>query len=70
MSTHECPGAGCYIRIDSDELMCRKHWYMVPKVLRTRVWQAWDNGNGAGTDKHEAAISAAIKSIGGGLAAW
>jgi hypothetical protein len=44
-------------------LMCRAHWYAVPKALRNAVWAAWDNGAGSGTSQHRAAITAAIRSV-------
>lgn len=27
--------------------MCREHWFMVPKALQDRVYQAWRNWRGA-----------------------
>jgi len=37
----------------------------VPKPLRDAVWTAWRNGAGAGSAEPTAAITAAIRSIGG-----
>jgi hypothetical protein len=44
-------------------LMCRPHWYQVPKPIRGAVWAAWDEGRGAGTPAHRAAIEAAIAAV-------
>jgi hypothetical protein len=67
--THECPAAGCTREVSIDMLMCRQHWYMVPGAIRTAVWNAWQDGAGAGTAQHTAAISSAIRSVNEKLAA-
>lgn len=67
--THECPAAGCADEIPYEMLMCRSHWYMVPQAVRTAVWNAWQDGAGAGTPQHTAAIGAAIRSVNARLAA-
>jgi hypothetical protein len=41
-------------------LACGGHWYQVPRPVRNAVWRAWDNGGGAGSAEHTAAIQAAI----------
>jgi len=41
-------------------LACRRRWYQVSRPIRTAVWRAWDNGNGAGTEAHRLAMSLAI----------
>ena len=69
MTAHECPAAGCDRKIGYGLLMCRSHWYMVPKSIRDTVWKAWEHGEGAGTPGHSAAIRAAIKSVNDRLAA-
>lgn len=63
MSTHVCPAAPCAEQISADQLMCRAHWYMLPAAIRTAVWVAWQDGAGAGTRQHQAAIAAAIRSV-------
>ena len=67
--THECPATGCDREVSVDMLMCRSHWNMVPTPLRTAVWNAWQDGAGAGTTQHAAAINAAIRSVNEKLAA-
>jgi hypothetical protein len=62
---HTCPGPGCKRQVPQHMLMCRNHWYQVPRDLRSDVWNAWQDGAGAGTIEHTEAILAAIKSIGG-----
>jgi hypothetical protein len=69
--THECPAAGCTREVRQEMLMCRIHWYMVPPPLRAAVWNAWQDGAGAGagSPQHTAAIRAAIRSVNEKLAA-
>ena len=67
--THECPATGCASEIRYEMLMCRSHWYMVPKAIRTAVWNAWQDGAGAGSTQHAAAVNAAIRSVNEKLAA-
>ena len=61
--THECPKNGCTRRVPSHMLACRNHWYAIPAPLRSAVWNAWQNGAGAGSPEHSAAISAAVRSL-------
>lgn len=44
--TH-CPITGCSEQIDPSRLMCRQHWYQVPKPLRNHIWSTWRSGKGA-----------------------
>ena len=69
MTGHDCPARGCPQRVPDHMLMCRPHWYMVPKTERQAVWAAWDGGSGAGTPEHQDAIRAAVKSVNDRLAA-
>jgi hypothetical protein len=51
--THECPVDGCDVQVGLDHLMCREHWFLVPKVLRHQVWRAWrgwQSGRNSGSD--------------------
>ena len=66
---HECPANGCPQHVRIGMLMCRPHWYMVPRPLRDAVWAAWDDGYGAETPEHRQAIHAAIRAVNDKLAA-
>ena len=61
--THECPASLCTEQIDSDMLMCPRHWHLVPAAVRRAVWIAWKRGAGAGTPAHRAAIRLAIAAV-------
>lgn len=38
---YDCAILGCGRRIPTSQLMCREHWFMVPKPVRDRVNAAW-----------------------------
>jgi hypothetical protein len=50
----------CRLPIDASRLMCRDHWYLVPKEVRDQVWATWRSGQGAFSKEHEEAVRAAI----------
>lgn len=41
---HLCHWPGCKTRVPPKMWGCRKHWYTLPKILRTAVWQAYRPG--------------------------
>jgi hypothetical protein len=59
-SPSRCPVPGCRKPIDPSRLMCRDHWYLVPKSLRDRIWATWRSGKGARTREHRDAVLAAV----------
>lgn len=61
--THLCPASRCAEQVPYGQLMCRGHWFMVPGPLRAAVFRAWDDGRGAGTAAHRAAMLAAIGAV-------
>ena len=61
--SHQCPADGCAQAVTPSVLMCRPHWYLVPKPLRNAVWAAWAEGAGAGTLAHYEAIRAATAAV-------
>lgn len=44
MSAHHCHAIGCDDPCPPAHLMCRRHWRLVPKVLRDAVWAAYRPG--------------------------
>jgi hypothetical protein len=55
-----CPVSGCSEQIDPSRLMCRDHWYRVPRQLRDLVWATWRSGEGALSSEHLQAVRLAI----------
>lgn len=54
--SHECPADDCVASCDQ-VLMCRKHWRMVPRVMRTEVngaWRTFRRAGGPGIGRAEA----------------
>jgi len=41
---HHCHAERCTIRTKPEMLMCRRHWFMVPKALQRAVWNAYRPG--------------------------
>lgn len=62
MTMHRCPGPNCNRKVSEDKLMCRDHWYQVPRELRDNVWRTYRHV--PGTRDHHAAMMAAIASLG------
>jgi hypothetical protein len=58
-----CPVAGCDAAIDPTRLMCRRHWYAVPRWLRDRVWRTWHSGAGALSPEHRDAVLQALAAV-------
>lgn len=70
--TDQCPVDDCDQVPAADQLMCRRHWFMVPKLLRDEVWSAWrrrcdardrPGEYAAARDRHEHAKAVAIRSV-------
>lgn len=38
---HFCHASDCLERVPPKMLMCRRHWYMVPRELRSAIWGAY-----------------------------
>jgi hypothetical protein len=58
-----CPIPRCPVPIDPTRLMCRKHWYQVPKPIRDQVWATWRSGQGARSREHKDAVRLAIAAV-------
>ena len=41
---HTCHALDCPIEVRPEMLMCRRHWFMIPKTLRDRVLETYRNG--------------------------
>lgn len=67
MSAHTCHAEGCTIRCKPEFLMCRKHWFMVPRALQDAVWDAYVPGqcdfDPLPSDEWHAAADAAIEAV-------
>lgn len=41
---HTCHAIACKRHVLPEMLMCRKHWFMVPRYLQLRVWATYRSG--------------------------
>ncbi len=62
-----CPVTGCGQQISPSRLMCRRHWYQIPRQLRDRVWATWRSGEGVLSDEHCEAVLSAIAFLSPGI---
>lgn len=57
-SVNACPIDGCTAGRRSNQLMCKRHWYRVPKEIRDRVWSTarrmWADDDGGESEWQEA----------------
>jgi hypothetical protein len=58
-----CRADGCNIRRRPDQLMCRKHWAMVPSHLQAAVYATWTPRSFRQTEEWAAAVRAAVDSL-------
>lgn len=36
-----CAATGCFRQVEPGMLMCKSHWFTLPKPLRDEVWRTW-----------------------------
>lgn len=41
---HHCHAKKCKIKVPPQMLMCKAHWFMVPMLIRSRVWKHYRVG--------------------------
>ncbi len=42
--SHVCHAINCKIEVPPEMLMCKKHWFMVPKDIRNQIWEHYRSG--------------------------
>lgn len=51
--SHDCFAYGCFCRVPSHMLMCRRHWAMVPQDIKQKVWAEFRaKGSAFGSEGH------------------
>ena len=55
-----CRIPGCPAQVGRLRLMCRRHWYRVPKPLRDQVWATWRSGEGLSGPAYRQAVAQAV----------
>jgi hypothetical protein len=64
--SHRCHAIGCDVEVHPSLLMCRRHWFMVPKPLRKDVWRLYQKGQEVTKEpsrEYLAAAKAAIAAV-------
>ena len=60
-TTHRCPIGDCPARVPHEQLMCPRHWQLVPPSLKRALYRTWQRGAGAGSREHQQAMRACIE---------
>lgn len=60
---HPCKIPGCPAVVAADRLMCRPHWYQVPRALRDSVWATWRSGAGVLSADYREAVRQAVEAV-------
>ena len=42
--SHRCHATGCTAAVPPEMWGCRRHWFMVPKGIRDRIWRHYRAG--------------------------
>lgn len=63
LSPHRCHAKGCKRIIPPRLLMCRGHWWMVPRGLRDAIWAAYREGQEIRKDPSREWLIAARQAI-------
>jgi hypothetical protein len=61
---HRCHARGCAVNVRPELLMCRKHWFMVPRKIQRAVWASYRPGQCDDMDASESWHEAADAAIG------
>lgn len=64
---HRCPADGCSLMVNTDKLMCYKHWKLVPEDIQKKVYRTYyakqRNGTQANEQAHYDAMQEAIEAV-------
>jgi hypothetical protein len=60
-TTHRWPVRDCPAHIPHEQLMCPRHWPLVPSSLKRALHRAWRAGAGDGSREHQQAMRACIE---------
>ena len=44
ISRHTCHATGCQEFVPREMWGCRKHWFMLPKIMRNQIWRYYQSG--------------------------
>ncbi len=61
--SHTCHAIDCSRKVPPKMLMCRRHWFMVDKPLRDKVWETYIVGQEVTKDPTSEYLKAAQAAI-------
>jgi hypothetical protein len=59
--SHHCHWPGCPVEVPPKLWGCKKHWYMLPKYLRDKIWATYRPGQEVTKDPSDAYWDAAME---------
>jgi hypothetical protein len=62
---HNCPVCG-KPDLPNTRVMCFSHWSRLSSMMQDRLRRTWKDGEGDGTEEHEAAMADCLRSLGVG----
>lgn len=63
LARHHCHARGCNMKVPPRMLMCKRHWFMVPKAIRDEIWEHYQTGQEVTMECSEEWHKAADKAI-------
>ena len=61
--SHVCHATRCKISVPPAMLMCKRHWFMVPKRIRDEVWRTYRTGQEVDKNPSETYMVAYRKAV-------
>lgn len=64
---HHCHAPCCSVPVPPEMLMCKKHWFSLPRSMRNRVWATYRKGQCEDwqiTHEYACAARAAVRHVG------
>lgn len=60
---HPCHATRCNVEVPPAMLMCRRHWFMVPRLIQIAVWTAYRKGQEVDKRPSEAYMDAYRRAV-------
>ena len=63
LGQHTCHARNCKTPVPPKKFMCRKHWFMLPKEMRDKVWALYRPGQERSKDPSMEYLNHAMECI-------
>lgn len=60
---HTCHATKCFVEVPPKLFMCKKHWYMLPREIRSAVWATYVPGQEVRKDPSRAYLEVTQQAI-------